>query len=141
MVAGAATHEKQRSFALTQESAFTSPVKCPEHSGKPTAGITIKKIETEIRSIAPEVSEVNAVYGFGSFFRSQRYSDIDIIAVASPSCEDYLGTYYAFRTKIESIGVRLSVIFDITFLTAREFEERPLLEMDRLVEVFRRTCP
>ena len=74
-------------------------------------------------------------------FRGQRYKDIDILVVASPSCKDHLGAYYEFRTKIESIGVRLSVVFDITFLTSREFEEKPLIEMDFLIEIFRRPLP
>ncbi|WP_153115032.1 hypothetical protein [Rhodocyclus tenuis] len=123
---------------MTQESAFTSTMKCLERSGKPTSGITIKKIETEIRFTALEVSEIKAIYGFGSFFRSQHYNDIDILVVASPLCEDCLSTYYEFRSKIASLGLQLGVVFDITFLTAQEFDERPLLEMDKLVEIFRR---
>lgn len=90
----------------------------------------------EIQSITPEVSGINAVYGFGSFFRGEAYNDIDVVAVASPLCRNYLSTYFEFRNKIDSVGTQLDVTFDITFLTEREFAERPLLEMDQLVEVF-----
>ena len=136
---GVAIRLKLRSSALTLRSACTSQMKCRAPSGEMISGLTIEKIKTEIQSIAPEISEIAAVYGFGSFFRSSRYHDIDILVVASPSCKDCLATYYKFRHGIPTLITRLGVEFDITFLTSREYQERPLLEMDDLICLFSRT--
>jgi hypothetical protein len=91
----------------------------------------------EIRSIASENRNLAAVYGFGSFFRRTAYRDIDILAVAIMGCRNHLRAYYDFQRGAAHIGHKLSVSIDITFLTAREYQERPLLEMDTLIELYR----
>lgn len=108
------------------------------HFGQRPIGLTIEKIRTEIQYITTATNDVEAVYGFGSFFRANVYSDIDLLVVATDECTDHLTTYYQIRGHAEEVGRRLGIPIDITFLTAIEFQSRPLLEMDMLVALFKK---
>jgi predicted nucleotidyltransferase len=79
------------------------------------------------------MNDIDAVYGFGSFFRSTQYQDVDLLIVASPNCNNTLLVYYILRARLLELGEQLAVHFDITFLTYREYMERPLREMNVLV--------
>jgi predicted nucleotidyltransferase len=78
------------------------------------------------------------VYGFGSIFRSYSYSDIDIAVVFSPRCAETLPPYTIFLRLITEFGKVLGVRFDVTPLTDREFQQKPLLESDSLVLLYLR---
>ena len=96
-------------------------------------GITINEIKTAIRLAIADLPEVNAAYGFGSFFRGEAvYGDIDVLVVASPHCGDTLILYYLVRKRLKAIGD----LFDLTLLTYGEFQRKPLLEHDSLTEVY-----
>lgn len=113
-----------------------SPMKCPVHFGAVSFGLTIEKIRTEIQLITSSRRDLEAVFGFGSFFRAEQYNDIDLLAVAVPQCESGLQTYYEVNTALINVGIRLRVRFDITFLTYNEFLEGPLLEMHSLTPLY-----
>ncbi|WP_232297987.1 hypothetical protein [Nitrosospira sp. NpAV] len=66
------------------------------------------------------------------------YRDIDILVVSTRECRNHLQVYYDFQQGAARIGSKIGVPIDITFLTAREYRERPLLEMDTLTELYRR---
>lgn len=90
----------------------------------------------EIQRITSELDDIGAVYGFGSFFRGKNYKDIDLLVVATSCCKSHLNTYYDFRSIVTTLGLSLGILFDITFLTTCEYQERPLLEMDYLVSLY-----
>ena len=110
-----------------------SPTKCLARYGRRNSGLTTERIGTEIQIIISSRRDIIAVFGFGSFFRSQVYNDIDLLVVAAPHCEKPLDAYYGFCARALELGIRLGVLFDVTFLTSSEYNERPLREMDCLV--------
>jgi len=71
------------------------------------------------------------------YFRGELYCDVDILVVFEPQCDPLLPRYYELRGDLEALGERLGVLFDLTVLTEREFAERPLRDMDSLVEIAR----
>ncbi len=90
----------------------------------------------EIRSTITADDAIAAIYGFGSFFRGEEYNDVDLLVVASAGCRDLLALYYTVRSRLMILGKALGFSPHLTFLTAREFEERPLREMNRLVKLW-----
>ena len=84
-----------------------------------------------------EQSNVTAVFGFGSHFRGKSYNDVDILVVLKPGCASLLPTYYSLKEKLELLARRLGVAIDLTVLTWEEFAEKPLRDMDSLVEIVR----
>lgn len=98
-------------------------------------GLTINEIGTAIRSAIADLPDVEAAYGFGSFFRGEAgCRDIDVVVVAVSHCEDTLALFYLVRRRLEAIGD----LFDLTLLTYEEFQRKPLLEHDSLTEVYLR---
>ena len=91
-----------------------------------------------IRSTIISLPDVYGVYGFGSFFRSEIFNDVDLLIVLSDSCDDLLKAFYSVRHALEQLSSQLSLKFDLTFLTQRECLERPLREMDLLVPILER---
>lgn len=86
----------------------------------------------EILVITSAVRGLDAVYGFGSFFRRTTYADIDILAVANPTNTDTLKTYYDLQTALFDPACRLGIDFHVTLLTHVEFEQRPLRDMKEI---------
>lgn len=75
------------------------------------------------------------VYGFGSFFRSAVANDCDILLVVNSNCED-LGLLHADLYGVFMLlSEKLSVVFDLTILTEREHQRKPLREHDVLVSL------
>ncbi|RZI42902.1 hypothetical protein EGT07_11840 [Herbaspirillum sp. HC18] len=76
-----------------------------------------------------------SVYGFGSFFRSKKANDCDLVLVVDNNCPD-LGFLHAKLHRIFSdLGNKLSIIFDLTILTEREHERKPLIEHNILIPI------
>lgn len=100
-----------------------------------TSGHIIKKIKTEIQLIHTSNIYLVAVYGFGSFFRSEKAKDCDLLLVVSTDCPN-LGLLHAELCNIFLIlGDQLSVVFDLTILTEREHQRKPLREHDMLIPI------
>jgi predicted nucleotidyltransferase len=100
-----------------------------------STGITIKKIKTEIQSIISDKIDVHAVYGFGSFFRSEDSQDIDILFVVRASCNEPLKVFYEIQKSLLVLEKSLGIKFDLLVLTEEEFRERPLRDMDSIVKL------
>jgi predicted nucleotidyltransferase len=83
------------------------------------------------------LDEVHSVFGFGSFFRDERFRDVDVLIVLKPTCSALLESCYKLRTKFDVCSFEMGVSFDLLVLTVEEFEERPLREMDSLTEIYR----
>lgn len=103
-----------------------------------TTGPTRSLIERELQLIASQQVGVQAIYGFGSFFRSNVFSDIDIVLVFTSDCEDTLGVFEAFLERVSLLGQYVNTRFDVTPLTTTEFMRKPLRESDSLVPIFTR---
>ena len=106
-----------------------------EHCGRRTIGPIIDEIKKEIRSTITGWPDICAAYGFGSFFRSEPFNDIDVLLVVQPVGPSSLRTYYNLKTAFDGLSERFGIQFDITVLTEREFSERPLRDMDSLVPI------
>lgn len=91
-----------------------------------------------MQSTFTKVNEINAIYGFGSFFRNHLYNDIDLLIVADKNCLELLKWYRYSKVKINTIFSEFNATSDITFLTFNEFQEKPLLEMDNLVLLYQK---
>jgi predicted nucleotidyltransferase len=78
------------------------------------------------------VDEIVGIWGFGSFFRSNNFNDVDILVIVECKNVELLNV-----TKIifQTVARELRCSLDVTILTQREFEEQPLREMDQLVHL------
>lgn len=104
------------------------------------SGITTEKMKMEIQCIHTSEPNLLGVYGFGSFFRSEKYNDCDLLLVIDNDCS-CLGKIHAeLYERFFDLGKRLSVVFDLTILTEREHRNKPLREHNELIAISVRSC-
>jgi predicted nucleotidyltransferase len=103
------------------------------------SGLTIKRIKTEIQIILADSEFVASAWGFGSFFRSSKYNDIDVLVVVECDRNVLLNVSNAIRSAFSDLEASVGVSLDLLILTSREFMERPLIEMDRIVLLYSNT--
>jgi hypothetical protein len=99
-------------------------------------GITKSQIEAQLRDLMRGLKNVDALYGFGSFFRSAEYNDIDLVVVISCSRHEQVRIYEEIIDACGPLSKRIGLRFDITPLTPSEFAEEPLREMKSLVPIY-----
>lgn len=133
---GAATQRKLRTFAISKKWGFTLQTKWLERSGKMNTGTIIKKIKTEIKFITLEFKAIKAIFGFGSFFRNEKYNDIDILIVTDVSDANPLKTYYSYKTIFDDLSLQIGKTIDVTTLNYQEFLDHPLRESDNLTTLY-----
>ncbi len=97
-----------------------------------STGHIASEIGTAIRSITSIEGHLDAVFGFGSFFRGEPFRDIDVLAVTSHGNTEMLRTYYLVSDALDSISVRAGCPVHLTVFTPDEFSARPLRDMDEL---------
>lgn len=85
-----------------------------------------------MRSITSIERHLDAVFGFGSFFRGEPFRDIDVLAVTSHENTETLRTYYLVSDALGPISVRAGCPVHLMVLTPDEFSARPLRDMDEL---------
>jgi len=91
-----------------------------------------KKIRMEITSFTTNLTDVIAVYGFGSFFKeNSRYNDIDTLIVVTDDCNS-LEYYYIFKNLFFSLEKFHKTLFHPLLLTESEFISNPLRDMNNL---------
>lgn len=90
----------------------------------------------EIQAIFTEQPDIYGVYGFGSFFRREKYKDIDLLLVATERCKSALEVFYQTKKVLDSLSSKLGVEIDITFLTYAEYLGKPLMESDNLTILY-----
>jgi predicted nucleotidyltransferase len=100
-----------------------------------TSGPIIKRIRTEIRSILEGSERIHSIWGFGSFFRQEKFGDIDILVVVSGSGEQLPFDSKTIRANLLTIERRIGIPIDPLVLTATEFQSRPLRDMHELVRI------
>lgn len=79
---------------------------------------------------------MKSAWGFGSFFRSSTYSDIDVLVVVECERDVLLDVSCTLRLAFDDMKAAMGVSLDLLILTSREFQERPLREMDELVPLY-----
>jgi predicted nucleotidyltransferase len=99
------------------------------------SGPTIRKIRTEIRSTLSCHDSIQSIWGFGSFFRQEKFDDIDILVVVTGSGEQLLSDSKAIRADLLAVENRIGTPIDPLILTLNEFKSRPLRDMDELVRL------
>jgi predicted nucleotidyltransferase len=119
-------------------SVSTSPTKCQELFGATNIGPIASAIRTAIRSITSVEKELEAVYGFGSFFKGKRFNDIDLLAVAVSDNSMPLSTFYKLSSALKSVEVLAKAPVHITLLTSAEYLSRPLRDMNELKPLWRK---
>jgi predicted nucleotidyltransferase len=81
------------------------------------------------------VDEIVGIWGFGSFFRSNNFNDVDILVIVECKNVELLNVTKIIRANFQTVARELRCSLDVTILTQREFEEQPLREMDQLVHL------
>ena len=99
-------------------------------------GITKSQIEAQLRELMRGLKDVDALYGFGSFFRASEYNDIDLVVVISCCRHEQLRIYEEIIKICGPLAKRIGLRFDITPLTQSEFAEEPLREMKSLIPIY-----
>ena len=97
------------------------------------SGITKNLIQIELARSLTDIPQIDAVFGFGSYFRGQPFNDVDLAVVFKEDCEDALAVFELVLSRLKESENRLGVHLDITPFTAKEFRERPLREHALLV--------
>ena len=101
-----------------------------------TSGTIIRETKTAIQSTVKDFLAVEAVWGFGSFFRCEAYNDVDVLIVLSVPHEELTELTSALRSAFMIAERDLALQFDLLFLTPEEFSSRPLRDMDQLVLLY-----
>jgi len=102
------------------------------------SGLTKNLIQTELAQSLTGIQQIDAVFGFGSYFRGEPFNDIDLALVFKEDCENVLETYELVLSRLKEATDRLGVRLHVTPFTAREFQERPLREHALLVPLLPR---
>lgn len=97
-----------------------------------------KKITKEIKLCLKDTSEIYGAYGFGSFFRSRTFNDVDILIVIYDEFASSLELFYDIKSKLEKVGFSYSLVIDITYLSHTEHSRKPLRESGSLTKIFSR---
>lgn len=110
-----------------------SPTKCRERFGPLSIGLITGVISTAVQSITSVESRLEAVYGFGSAFRDELFSDIDILAVAKDGPILALDTFYVLKAALHGATKIYGAPVHLTMLTEIEFASRPLRHMNEII--------
>lgn len=94
-------------------------------------------MRTGILSILTAASDVIAVHGIGSFFRSQTANDVDLVLVLRNGTADPGAAHVELHDMFRKLGNQMGVTFDLTVLLESELAQRLLVEQNSLVELMR----
>jgi predicted nucleotidyltransferase len=100
------------------------------------SGLTKNWIRTELSQKLTGMSEVEAVFGFGSFFRDEAFGDVDLAVVFREDCDDTLSAFEQVLERLKTVDEVLGLHLDVIPFTAKEFKSRPLREHAQLVPLF-----
>ena len=102
-----------------------------------STGLIASEIRTAILRITSAEKELEAVFGFGSCFRGERFNDIDVLAVACAENTETLYTYYRLSQALAPVADRFGRPMHLTVITSDEFRSRPLRNMSELQLLWR----
>lgn len=99
-------------------------------------------MKKEILSIHSNAPYLISVYGFGSYFRNHNANDCDLLLIVDENYPDLGKIHTELHQIFSNLGIKLSVLFDLTILTKREFNGNPpLLELTQLIELSKISHP
>ena len=98
-------------------------------------GTIRKEIKTAIRLRLQGKPEIFGVFGFGSFFRCDRFNDVDVLVVVDDHCKHPLKVFYDVKHILDEVGLKYGIPIDITYLSYTEYSRKPLRESDNLVPI------
>lgn len=98
-----------------------------------TFGPTTRRIRTGIRFILDHCSGLQSVWGFGSYFRGDAFNDVDLLTVVDCDRAELVKMTRQVRERFLKMDRELGLTLHLLVLTAEEFSERPLRDMDELV--------
>jgi predicted nucleotidyltransferase len=104
-------------------------------------GLIASEIRTAVQSITSIEKHLDAVFGFGSFFRGELFRDIDVLAVTSQHNSETLRTFYLLSEALDPISVRCGCPVHLTMFTPAEFHAKPLRDMHELQTLWRAGKP
>lgn len=93
------------------------------------------RIRASIASRLQPFSTISSAWGFGSFFRREPHQDVDILVVVAVPHDQLLDTTREIRAALLEVERMIGIPIDPLILTEREFESRPLRNMDDLVRI------
>lgn len=93
---------------------------------------------TEVCEVGRSHPDVEAIYGFGSFFRGEQHRDIDLLCVVTCERDELLANGVALRSCLSSLSDRRGEVVDLLIVNPAEFAEAPLRDMEELVVIYRR---
>ena len=76
------------------------------------------------------------MYGFGSFFRTGPFDDVDLLFVVEVNQESLLGKKRFINSLCQELGRCWRVPVDPLVLTTREFSEEPLRDHHELSPLY-----
>lgn len=82
-----------------------------------------------------------ALYGMGSFFRSDTFNDLDLVAVVDCSLSELVDQAERIHSAFRNLGAQLGVPIDLTIFTPSEFLSAPLRDMSTLKKLYDRHSP
>lgn len=100
------------------------------------SGLTKSQLQIELSLALAGICEVEAVFGFGSFFRGEPFNDVDLALVFSLNCDDALAVFELVLSRLRTVEGRLGAPLHVTPFTAKEFREEPLRDHHRLVPLY-----
>ena len=77
-----------------------------------------------MRAIQQKASVLNAIcalYGMGSFFRSNSFNDLDLVAVVDCDRDELVEHSRRIHSAFRNLGLQLRVPIDLTIFTPIEF--------------------
>ena len=92
----------------------------------------------EFQAIFTKVNSVKSIWGFGSFFRSNRPNDLDLLITLSCPKDQLLEHYYNIKGIITTYFQCTSIKIDLVILTDKEYEKNPLKVNDKLIPIYER---
>ena len=95
-------------------------------------GTSIARIEKATKCMKISSPSIQSIYGFGSYFRGDKFRDIDLLFVMEGDQNMMLSTCEDVRASCKNLGAEIGCIVDPLFLTQREHSAKPLRDMHEL---------
>ena len=83
-------------------------------------------------SVLPEISRA---FGFGSYFRGEKYNDIDLLFLTESKIEELVPILRKLANLADRIEKKTGSVIHFTLLTEAEFHGHPVNDSPELTEI------